>query len=164
MRRSKKHGPGAFLRDERRRLAWIDPDVLIHDAEVEGAIRPPSALGAPLIFRSDNTLAPALTLSEEGSQDQVAAPGSAARTCKKCRMPCKGHPGPTSLDKCLVSLSSPERLLDSSTVESPSLDSTVREIWEEPPSPAQSLPPPSPGDMKPPALNCPPPAKNLESP
>ena len=167
MRRSRKRGPGALLRDERRRLARIDPDVLIHDVEVKGAIRPPSALGAPLTFRSDNTLAPALALSDEGSQDQVAKPGSAAaaaRTCKKCKMPCKGHPGPTGLDKCLVSLSSPERLRDSSIVESPSLDSTVREIREEPPSPAQSLPPPSPGDVKSPALNCPPPAPNLESP
>ena len=132
-----------FFQDERRRLARIDPDVLIHDVEVEGAIRPPSALGAPLTIRSDNTLAPALALSDEGSQDQVAAPGSAAaaaRTCKKCKMPCKGHPGPTGMDKCLVSLSSPERFRDSSTVESPILDS--REIREEPLSPpSQSLPP-----------------------
>ena len=79
MRRSRKRGPGALLRDERRRLARIDPDVLIHDVEVEGAIRPPSSLGAPLTFRSDNTLAPALALS-----DKVMDNHQGSLTSKEC--------------------------------------------------------------------------------
>ena len=156
-RRSKKRGPGAIFRNERRRLSRIEPDVLMHETEVEGgdtALPPPHL--THLELRSDKVTPPALqgglALSDEVGQVQVAAPGPAApavRNCRKCKMPTRGHSGPTGLNKCSVSLTSPERLRDSSPSLSltPSFPSPVREKREEPASTPQSLPPPSPSDV-----------------
>ena len=66
-------------------------------------------------------------------------------------MPTKGHPGPTGLGKCSVTLSPPrECLRDSQGEQSPSLDSTASERREEhvPASPDLPLPPPSPSELQ----------------
>ena len=128
----------------------------MHETEVEGgdtALPPPHL--THLELRSDKVTPPALqgglALSDEVGQVQVAAPVPAApavRNCRKCKMPTRGHSGPTGLDKCSVSLTSPEHLRDSSLSLPPSFPSPVREKREEPAtSTPQSLPPPSPSDV-----------------
>ena len=42
-KRSKNHGPGALLRDERRRLGRIEPGLLAHKTGVEGELALPLA-------------------------------------------------------------------------------------------------------------------------
>ena len=66
MKRSRRRGPAANLRDERRRLARIDTEVLTYEAEVEGVSALPHPL-APLVL---GTAAPALALREEARQAQ----------------------------------------------------------------------------------------------
>ena len=80
-------------------------------------------------------------------------------------LPTRGHPGPTGMGKCSVSLPSPEHLRDSLAVESPSLNSTAREVREEllPASPSQSPLPPSTSEVQPPPPNFSPIAPHLES-
>ena len=159
-RRSRKRGAGALFRDEKRRLWRIEPDVLFHKTEVEGGVTAlPTHLAAPLALGSYNVTAPAfvLALSDKGGEVQLTLPepaAAAARTCRKCKRPTRGQPGPTGWRKCTVSLPSPEHLRDTSIVESPSplfpSPLTAREKREEPglASPALSHPPLSSSDIQ----------------
>ena len=135
-RRSRKRRAGALFQDEKRRLLRIEPDLLIHETEVEGIVTAlPPSLAAPLAIWSDKVTAPALilALSDEGGEVQETRPepsAAAARTCRQCKRPTRGHPGPTSLHKCTVYLPSPKHLRDTSIGDFPS-PPTAREKREE---------------------------------
>ena len=97
VRRARGRGPAALLRDERRRLARIEP-TLLQDFldEVEGDVSalPPSALTTPAI---------ALARRDERGQVKVATPGPAAAAAvvaSPLPAPCGG---PTAAGQATVS-------------------------------------------------------------
>ena len=111
VRWGRRRGPGALLRDERRRLARIEPDVLLlEEGEVEGEPSLPSDLAStPLDCRREDSQSSDVT-------HVVATPAPAgARACRRCGLSTKNHPGRCGLQHCTVPL--PEGLRDTSDQE-----------------------------------------------
>ena len=111
VRRSRRRPPSALLRNEQRRLLRIDSGVF----EVQGGpALPPTAVMPPLAPR------------ERVGEVQVAKP---VRNCTKCRLPVRGHLGPTGLRRCTASPAPPyqELLRSPPGDQSLSLDSTARD-------------------------------------
>ena len=95
-RRARRRGPGALLRDERRRLARIEPGLLEPEVEVEGGpALPHAALIASLLDPSERTPALSPAPREEATAPYCPAPAplSPARSLAP-REGAPARPGP----------------------------------------------------------------------
>ena len=77
-RRARHHGPGALLREERQRLARIEPNLLFSDPAPLAARRQDAAMRkaapSPLLAPSERVGAPALPLAPRKRQDAPSLP------------------------------------------------------------------------------------------
>ena len=101
-RRARRRGPGALLRDERRRLARIEPNLFLSDPAPLAARRQDAATReaapSPLLAPSERVGAPALPLAPRKRQDAPSLPRPRPIVILAPRMTtaalCPHHPRP----------------------------------------------------------------------